>query len=258
MDTPTTEEVFDVLRRVLRERGLTYRNLAQRIGMSESGVKKLFTADDASLSRLLDICRSLEIEVEEVLRIARRGPLPPIEPTEAQANAFHDDPRILWLLWALGDADGDVDATRERVGLDSRAMRKLLGQLARLDLVTTPVDGRVRVLTRGRRWTLGRALGRPVMDPVHDAVLASARHIESTTAADDADAPPTDLSMGRLRLRPQTVLELKEAMHAVLYEFALREQRERVLWPSEERLSIGVLGVIAPFDWADVIRGASA
>ena len=48
-------EVKAKLKQALAEQDLTYGQLGRRIGMSESGVKKLFSAHDISLERLAQI-----------------------------------------------------------------------------------------------------------------------------------------------------------------------------------------------------------
>jgi DNA-binding Xre family transcriptional regulator len=252
MDTPTTSEVLDVLKGILRGQGLTYRELGARLGMSESGLKKLFTSDNASLTRLLDICRVLDVELEEVIRVARRGPLPMVEPDEQQQAIFARHPASLWFLWALEEAGGDAGEARRALGLDARAARRHLGRLEGLGLVVLSSDGIYRLPHRGHGWRLGRALGEPVMDPLHDAVLASARRNKRCYEPGDPEAQPVDLGMARLRLRKETALELRQALRTLMGEFSLRARREATLFPSESRLPMAVMTVLAPFELREV------
>ncbi len=64
------EQVLDVLRAELRAAGITYKALAERIGMSESSVKRMFGQKDMALSRLAAICKAAGIALEDVLRRA--------------------------------------------------------------------------------------------------------------------------------------------------------------------------------------------
>ena len=64
------ELVLDVLRAELRAVGITYKALAERIGMSESSVKRMFGQKDMALSRLAQICTACGIALEDVLRRA--------------------------------------------------------------------------------------------------------------------------------------------------------------------------------------------
>ena len=60
-------EVQQKIKKSLQEQGLTYGDLAKRVRMSESGIKKLFSAKDISLERLNQICLALGLSPHEVL-----------------------------------------------------------------------------------------------------------------------------------------------------------------------------------------------
>jgi DNA-binding Xre family transcriptional regulator len=64
------EDVLHVLRAELRAAQITYKDLAGRIGMSESSVKRMFGQKDMALSRLAQICKASGIAMEDVLRRA--------------------------------------------------------------------------------------------------------------------------------------------------------------------------------------------
>lgn len=64
------ELVLDVLRAELRAANITYKALSERIGMSESSVKRMFGQKDMPLSRLAQICQAAGIALEDVLRRA--------------------------------------------------------------------------------------------------------------------------------------------------------------------------------------------
>ena len=54
------------LKRVLKKQGMTYLELGRAIGMSESGIKKLFGARDGSFQRLAQICAALGLTMAEL------------------------------------------------------------------------------------------------------------------------------------------------------------------------------------------------
>src|SRR5450830_1830904 len=64
------EILLNVLRAELRAAGVTYKILADRIGMSESSVKRMFGQKDMNLSRLAEICKAAGIALEDVFRQA--------------------------------------------------------------------------------------------------------------------------------------------------------------------------------------------
>ena len=89
------ELVLQVLRAELRAAGITYKLLAQRIGMSESSVKRMFAQKDMALSRLAQICKSCGIALEEVLRRAADAHPHADTLTLTQEKSLVANPRLL-------------------------------------------------------------------------------------------------------------------------------------------------------------------
>ncbi|WP_395703486.1 helix-turn-helix domain-containing protein, partial [Aquabacterium sp.] len=89
------ELVLQVLRAEMRAAGVTYRQLAQRIGMSESSIKRLFGQRDMALSRLAQICQAVGVSMEDVLR--QSADLTPRADTLtlAQERSLVADPKLL-------------------------------------------------------------------------------------------------------------------------------------------------------------------
>jgi transcriptional regulator with XRE-family HTH domain len=51
-DVSETAQIIDVLKRTLKTRGLTYRDVAKRVGLSEGSIKRVFAAETFTLQRL--------------------------------------------------------------------------------------------------------------------------------------------------------------------------------------------------------------
>lgn len=64
--------IFQALKAHLKARGMTYKDLAQSLGLSEPTIKRMFTACDCSLERLDQICGFLQVEISEIARTSPR------------------------------------------------------------------------------------------------------------------------------------------------------------------------------------------
>lgn len=62
--------IIEVLKRSLKTRGLTYRDLAQKVGLSEASIKRVFSAETFTLQRLEAICTAIGVSMSELVRIA--------------------------------------------------------------------------------------------------------------------------------------------------------------------------------------------
>jgi DNA-binding Xre family transcriptional regulator len=60
-------ELIDTLKRVLRSQGITYAVVAERLGMSEANVKRMFASRRFTLERVEDICRLMNMDLTDLL-----------------------------------------------------------------------------------------------------------------------------------------------------------------------------------------------
>ena len=62
--------LVDALKRLLKARGIHYAELAVALGLSEAGVKRMFSRGDFTLQRLEDVCRIARVDLDELARAA--------------------------------------------------------------------------------------------------------------------------------------------------------------------------------------------
>ena len=62
--------IVDVLKKLLKARGLTYRDLGRRLQLSEASVKRVFAHRTFTLQRLEQVCQAIDISVGELARMA--------------------------------------------------------------------------------------------------------------------------------------------------------------------------------------------
>ncbi len=62
--------IIDVLKRTLKTRGLTYRDIAGKVSLSEASIKRVFAEETFTLQRLEKICTAIGMTVGELVRMA--------------------------------------------------------------------------------------------------------------------------------------------------------------------------------------------
>lgn len=159
--------LISTLKRVLKTRGVTYADLAQRISLSEASVKRLFSQGTFTLERLEQVCAALEIDVFELAKLARGEQARAQELTVKQEQALARDRVLLGVFylayngWQIGDIVAHYELTRLQV---FSLLRKLDG-IGVLDLL--PGDQvRIKVarnLRLRRRGPIELAYGRAVV-----------------------------------------------------------------------------------------------
>jgi DNA-binding Xre family transcriptional regulator len=129
-----TRQLVDALKRCLKMRGLTYRALAQRIGLSEASVKRLFSERSFTLKRLEQVCSALEISVGELVRMVEHGGGRATTLSLEQEQALARDPALLSYFYLL--LNGWTDAEVERgYEFERPQVETLRARLVELELV---------------------------------------------------------------------------------------------------------------------------
>lgn len=87
--------VFEALKAHYRARGLTYRDVARALKISEATVKRIFSARDCTLARLDQLCGVAQVELADIARGAPRNHKLLTRLTEKQEHEIVQDVRLL-------------------------------------------------------------------------------------------------------------------------------------------------------------------
>jgi len=163
----TTADLVTVLKKELKAARMTYADLAAKLGMAESSVKRMLAKGDMPLSRIDAICRALKLDFADLARrIADTQPLL-AELAEAQEKAVVADKKLLLTAicvlsqWTLEQITGSYRLTEAEC-------IKYLAQLDRIGIIELKPLNRYRLkLAKTFRW---RPHG-PVMDYFRENAL---------------------------------------------------------------------------------------
>jgi transcriptional regulator with XRE-family HTH domain len=140
------------IRAILRARGMTYRQLAQLLGLSEPTIKRDLSRGDFSLGRLDRICDVLDVSLTELVQGAAHDSAALTELSEKQERALIRDRRLLLVTYLLVNAwtFAEIVAT---FAFDENDLVKVLLRLDELRIVDFRPPRRVRRLTaRNFSW----------------------------------------------------------------------------------------------------------
>jgi DNA-binding Xre family transcriptional regulator len=122
-------QIIAVLKRSLKARGTTYRDLAKAIGLSEASIKRIFAEESFSLDRLEQICTALGLSIVEVARMAAQQTTTGGQQlTIAQEELLASDSRLLACFHLLLNGWGAAAIAAE-LDLSERELRQLLVKL---------------------------------------------------------------------------------------------------------------------------------
>lgn len=216
------ESVIQVLRAEMRSARITYKRLAERIGMSESSIKRVFSSGDMSLSRLARFCKASGIAMEDVLRQAADATPHADTLTLAQERALVADTKLL-LVGICCVGHWAFEQIVETYRLSEVECIRCLVKLDRLGLIELKPLNRYRMrVSRAFRW---RADG-PVQQFFRE-------HVVDDYFAGRFDAEGETLLCVHARLSNASAQDLVQKIQQLTGELANAHQADQRLRPAE-------------------------
>ncbi len=148
----TTQDLVNALKAELRAAGITYADLADALGMSESSIKRVFAKSDMPLSRIDAMLRVLKLDFAELARkVADAQPLSHELSAEQEAAVVADRRLLLLAICCLSQWTFE-EMTGEYLFSDAECV-KYLARLDRLGIIELRPLNRYRLkVAKGFRW----------------------------------------------------------------------------------------------------------
>jgi DNA-binding Xre family transcriptional regulator len=108
-----TRQLLEAMKRHLKVRGVTYASLARKINLSEASVKRIFADGSLTLRRLEQMCRSLDMRVSDLVRMAEHGESRTATPSMEQEKALAANPLLLSYFYLLLNGASEHEIRRD-------------------------------------------------------------------------------------------------------------------------------------------------
>ena len=214
--------LVQTLKRALKAKGYTYRQVAEALELSEASVKRLLTGGDVSVSRLERICQMMAMDVIDLVKMAESESRKLTELSEAQEKELVADERLLlvayWAVhgWRMADMLANFQIT------EPEAIHCLL-RLEKLNFLQLLPANRIR-LTLSPQFTW-RADG-----PIQQFFTAN---LQRDFFASDFCYPDNKFLLLSGMLSKESKVHLFRKMEALAAEFRDLNQRDMALSLSE-------------------------
>src|SRR5271169_4269690 len=90
-----TKALISALKQVLKSRGVTYAEIARRLGTSEATIKRVFAQGSFTLERLDRICDALGIEITDLAKMVEHESERVVQLSLQQEREIVADPKLL-------------------------------------------------------------------------------------------------------------------------------------------------------------------
>lgn len=240
--------LIESLKRGLHREGLTYAQLAPRIGLSEASVKRLFSQGRFSLQQILQICEVIGTDLGELSRTSRARAESVGELSVAQERALAEEPRLL-LLFHLLMSGWRLPELAAEFGYQGTDRTVLLARLDHLKLIELLPGDRFRLrIPRDFMWRpqgpIRRRYGAQVLQEFLLDRFADARSL---------------LRFEVRELSEASIQVIRRKLERLAHEVAELAELDNAL-PSARKRSVGVAVAMRPwvFSIAEALKTETA
>lgn len=234
--------LLNTLKRELKGQGVTYADLASRLALSESSIKRVFSSSKLSLERLEALCHAVGMEISDLVAKTEEGRKRVAMLTEEQEREIANDPKLLLVaisvlnLWTYEEILATYTLTEHEV-------IQLLAKLDRLAIIELLPLNRFRLIVASDfRWRTNGPIQRFFRKDVQPDFLKS-------TFAN----PGEKLLFRSGMLSRGSNATLQKKMDRLIAEFSELHEEDIGL-PLAERFGSSILIALRPWEF-DYFRG---
>jgi transcriptional regulator with XRE-family HTH domain len=137
--------IFDTFKKILKEKGMTYSDLAKKLHLSESGIKKIFIAQDCSYSRLNEISDVLEISLVDIMSSNLDNEIKEVHFTLEQEKYFIKHPALFNFFWKLVQERESLASIKKEFNLSEKEIFLLLKKLDEFGILELHAKNKIKI-----------------------------------------------------------------------------------------------------------------
>jgi len=231
-----TAALIETLKQALRSHRLTYAEVAQRLGMSEANVKRMFAAKRFTLERLEDICRLMQMELTDLFQLYDESRQRITQLTEEQEHELVTDAKLLLVAVSVRNHLGFEDIVKNYRISETECIR-CLAKLDKLKIIDLLPNNRIKLrIDEDFRWLPNGPIDRFFEKQIKN------QFVKSTFGGEQAQR----LFLFGL-LSDSSVQMLMRKIQSLAKEFTELHRQDAGL-PLEKRHSIGFLLAMRPWE----------
>tara|TARA_R110002072_G_scaffold1780_5_gene14704 strand:- start:59119 stop:59856 length:738 start_codon:yes stop_codon:yes gene_type:complete len=147
-----TERLYEELKRLLKSHGLTYRDVAAHLAVSNASVKRLFAEQTLSLPRIEATADLLGMTLAEIIKSAEARDTPIDELSQNQEEALVSDVRLLMVGICVTNR-WSFETILAHYQLTEHELIQLLAKLDKLNIIELLPRNHYRLrVSRNFRW----------------------------------------------------------------------------------------------------------
>jgi len=233
-----TSLILITLKACLKEKGLTYVDVAESLDLSEASVKRMFSEENFSLQRLDAVCKLLNMEISDLTKIAEDQSHQIKELSQEQEAEFIKQPKLLFLAYMLLN-DFEFDEVAEYYAIEPLEGIQLLAHLDRIKFIDLLPGNRVKLLTsRNFKWRKNGEIEKLFNQQIRKEFFQS-----------NFSNKEESLQFSGAMLSRSNILLMHQKIEKLISEFDQLAKQDANL-PFAERKGCSLVGAIRPWEFS--------
>lgn len=248
------ETLSNNVKKALKVKGMTYSDLGTKIGMTESGVKKLFSSNDCSINRLAQISQAMNVSLKDLIESSTEMKVVNHTYTKEQEEFFLSNENYFLFYWELRNHEYNIDSLKMSYDLNDKSIERYLLKLDSIGVIELHENNKVKpIIEKADRgnWEGNTKLARKMIAKFKNGLF---KH--SLNLLDSGNFTKEDIShqMNLMSLRNETFKELNNELRAVIRKYTKIAHKEKMLSKESELTPIGTLAIAVPFEFKNVLE----
>ncbi len=233
-----TSLILKSLKNCLKQRRLTYVDVATTLELSEASVKRMFSEENISLQRLDKICSLLNMEISDLTRITEQMQNQITELTEQQEADFIQQPKLLFVAYMLLN-DVNYELIKAKYNISEHEGIQLLAKLDKIRFIDLLSGNKIKLLTsRNFRWRKNGNIEKLFNEHIRKEFFQSRFSKENEC-----------MQFGSSIVSSSTIKTMHSKIEKLIAEFNELAQQDATL-PFEDKVGCSLVGAIRPWEFS--------
>jgi transcriptional regulator with XRE-family HTH domain len=225
----------DTLKKALKSRGFTYRDVAKGLKLSEASIKRLFATGNFTLARLDSICRLIGMDVSDLVKMADAQVRRISELTQEQEQELISDIRLLLVAFLVVN-NWQFDEILQSYRLTGPELIRCLTKLDKLKMIELLPGNRIKLLiSPSFAWRRNGPIQHFFTERMQDDFFRS-----------NFDSKGEAFLFASGMLSENSITELAKAAERLISEFNSRNRDDAAL-PMDQRFAHSLVLAVRPW-----------
>jgi len=237
-DDQQRENLFSVLKQVIKTRGYNYADIAAALHTSEITIKRLFKEKDCKMSRLIEICEIIGISLSDLLSLQERMSLSAqYIPLQTERELAKQPKLFVFLLLLVSWVD--LDRIAQECQMSEQDIYLLLRELEKLGILELQPNNKIKYLqSLPIRWRLNG----PLSDYIKQANMKYISH-----CIDKEASAKYEFSAASRLMSETSAAKIQESLRQVKSDFDYLATQDQMFYPAKDLQLSKLVFAMGPF-----------